>query len=221
MLFYLIFRLLTVRDYKARYDFINQQEKKLMLYVSIAFIVAGGLYSISLLATAWMFLLVGVLTAFMFGTLIGVIIYNFLEYYYPTMQEKRLQKLRHKPRKSPSGKPMKLLSEHEEDVHLDEGQIAEENIFSVDYDVWVDEDSDYVKIEKYQGHLHAEKSPTCGYYTLRVVREEIIEPPTKDKEGLLVKHYQCSYSGYKTEREFRIAPLKISPEKAKETLMTP
>ena len=34
---------------------------------------------------------------------------------------------------------MRLLSEDEEDVYLDEGMQAEENIFSVDYDVWIDE----------------------------------------------------------------------------------
>lgn len=220
LLLYLLVRLATVRNYKARYDFINQQEKKLLLYSCISFIAAGGCYAISVLATAWMFLLVAVLTSFMFGTLIGVIIYNFLEYYYPTLQEKRLRKLRYKPRISPkSGKPMKLLGEEEEDVHLDEGQRAEEHIFSVDYDVWVDEESDYVKVEKYRGHLHAEKSPTCGYYTLRVVREEITERPTTEKEGTLIKHYQCSYSGYKTQRVFKIARLKKSPEEAGKTLL--
>jgi hypothetical protein len=217
---YLFFRLLTLRDYKARYDFVNQREKNLILYGSIAFVVAGGLYGISTLATEWMFLLVGVLVAFMFGTLIGVIIYNFLEYYYPTLQEKRLQRLRYKPRTSPkSGKPMKLLSENEEDVHLDEGQQAEENIFSVDYDVWVDEASDYVKVEKYRGHLHAEKSPTCGYYTLRVVREEIIESPTTERPGTLVKHYECSYTKYKTQRVFNIAPLKKAAPDAGKALV--
>ena len=44
---------------------------------------------------------------------------------------------------------MKLLSEDEEDVYLDEGMQAEENVFSVDYDVWIDEESGYTKIEKH------------------------------------------------------------------------
>ena len=215
LLLYLFVRLLTIRDYKNRYDFINQQEKKLLWYGCLAFIIAAGCYAISVLATDSMLLLVAVLTTSMFGTLISVIIYNFLEYYYPTLQEKRLHRLRYKPRTSPkSGKPMKLLSEDEEDVHLDDGQKAEENIFSVDYDVWVDEESDYVKVEKYRGHLHAEKSPTCGYYTLRVVREKIIESPTTEKEGTLIKYYECSYSGYKTERVFNIARLKQAPDGA-------
>ena len=36
---------------------------------------------------------------------------------------------------------MRLLTEEEEDVHLDEGKRSEEDIFSIDYDVWIDEKS--------------------------------------------------------------------------------
>lgn len=219
LLLYLFFRLATLRDLKARYDFINQHEKNLLWYSSVAFIAAAGMYATSTLATEWMFIFVGLFVSTMFGMIVGVVIFNYLQYYYPTLVEKRLHTLRCKPRVSPSGKPMKLLSESEEDVHLDEGQRAEEKIFSVDYDVWVDEDSDYVKVEKYRGHLHAEKSPTCGYYTLRVIREEIIESPTTEREGTLVKHYQCSYTGYKTQKVFNIARLKAAPKDAGKTLM--
>ena len=221
LLLFLFFRLATLRDYKAKYDFINQYEKNLLWYSSVAFIAAAGFYATSTLATAWLFIFVGLFVSTMFGMIVGVIIFNYLQYYYPTLVEKRLHALRHKPRISPkSGKPMKLLSEEEEDVHLDDGQRAEENIFSVDYDVWVDEASDYVKVEKYRGHLHAEKSPTCGYYTLRVVREEIIESPTVEREGTLVKHYECSYTRYKTQRVFNIARLKESSQDAGSTLVT-
>ena len=221
LLLFLFVRLATLRDYKAKYDFINQHEKNLLWYSSMAFIAAAAFYATSTLATAWLFIFVGLFVSTMFGMIVGVVIFNYLQYYYPTLLEKRLDTLRHTPRISPeTGKPMKLLSEEEEDVHLDDGQRAEENIFSVDYDVWVDEASDYVKIEKYKGHLHAEKSPTCGYYTLRVVREEIIESPTLEREGTLVKHYECSYTKYKTQRVFNIAKLKEAPQDAGNTLVT-
>ena len=62
---------------------------------------------------------------------------------------------------------MKLLSEEEEDVHLDEGMQAEENIFSVDYDVWIDEETGFTQIDKYAGHLHALECPECSYQTLK------------------------------------------------------
>lgn len=220
LLFYLLFRLATIRNPKAKYDFINLYEKKLLLYSSIAFIAAGGLYVTSVLATEALYIFVGIFVSSMFGLIIGVIIYNYLEYYYPTYIEQRLHKLRYKPRISKSGNKMKLLSEDEEDVHLDEGMQAEENIFSVDYDVWIDEKTGETKIEKYKGHLHAEKSPTCGYYTLRVVREEIIESPTEEKEGILVKYYECSYTKYRTQKVFNIAKLKKTPKEAGKALVS-
>ncbi len=220
ILIYLLFKLATSRDAKAKYDFINLHEKKLLWYSSVAFIVAGGCYVTSILATEPLYIFVGIFVSGMFGLILGVIIYNYLEYYYPTYIEKRLHKLRYKPRTSKAGNKMKLLSEAEEDVHLDEGMQAEENIFSVDYDVWVDEKTGETKIEKYKGHLHAEQSPTCGYYTLRVVREEIIESPTEEKEGTLVKHYECSYTGYKTQKVFNIAKLKKAPKEAGKALVS-
>jgi len=103
---------------------------------------------------------------------------------------------------------MKLLSEEEEDVYLDEGMQAEENVFSVDYDVWIDEESGYTKIEKYAGHLHALQCPECNYQTLKVVKEEILESPTETEEGELMKFYKCDYCGFKERKAFRVAKLK-------------
>ena len=137
----------------------------------------------------------------MMGLIIGVIISNILKFYYPFYVEKRLKKLRFTPRVSPkTGKAMKLLSEDEEDVYLDEGMQAEENVFSVDYDVWIDEETGYTKIEKYAGHLIALQCPECNYQTLKVVKEEILESPTEIEEGELMKFYKCSYCGYKARK---------------------
>ena len=93
-----------------------------------------------------------------------------------------------------------LLSEEEEDAYLDEGMQAEENVFSIDYDVWKDEETGYVKIEKYSGHLHALQCPECNYQTFKVVREEITKIATPSEEGELVKHFLCGYCGYKAKK---------------------
>jgi len=37
------------------------------------------------------------------------------------------------------------------------------------------------------------KCNSCGFYTMKVVREEILRPATKDAPGELIKHYQCYY----------------------------
>jgi DNA-directed RNA polymerase subunit RPC12/RpoP len=135
------------------------------------------------------------------GMIVALIVQNLLKFYYPFFIEKRLKALRYKPRVSPkTGRAMKLLSEEEEDAYLDEGMQAEENVFSIDYDVWKDEETGYVKIEKYSGHLHALQCPECNYQTFKVVREEIVKPPSTTEEGELTKHYQCGYCGYKAKK---------------------
>jgi hypothetical protein len=135
------------------------------------------------------------------GMIVALIVQNMLKFYYPFFIEKRLKALRYKPRISPkTGKAMKLLGESEEDAYLDEGMQAEENVFSVDYDVWKDEETGYVKIERYSGHLHALQCPECNYQTFKVVREEILKPATVSQEGELLKHYQCGYCGYKAKK---------------------
>ena len=114
---------------------------------------------------------------------------------------------------------MKLLSEDEEDVYLDEGMQAEENIFSIDYDVWVDEETGYTKIEKYAGHLHALQCPECNYQTFRVVKEDLLQAPSATEEGELTKHFECGYCGHKAKKNFRVAMLK-DEESMKQTTAT-
>jgi len=88
---------------------------------------------------------------------------------------------------------MRQLSEDEEDVHLNEGMQAEENIFSIDYDVWLDESTGEIKIEKYDGHLIALQCNNCGFYTMKVLKEELLKKMKMVHPKELLKHYQCSY----------------------------
>ena len=109
---------------------------------------------------------------------------------------------------------MKLLSEEEEDVYLDEGMQAEEDIFSIDYDVWVDEETGYTKIEKYAGHLHALQCPECKYHTFRDHKEEILKAPSTSEEGELLKHFECGYCGHKAKKNYKIAMLQEAGSEA-------
>lgn len=197
-----ILKLATKKESKDKYDYINKFEIKLLVIASVIMVIGCAFFAnstVTELSTIWV--IVRVFTTFAMGLLVAVIIQNLLKFYYPFYIEKRLKVLRYKPRISPkTGKPMKLLSEEEEDAYLDEGMQAEENLFSMDYDVWKDEESDYVKIEKYAGHLHAVQCPECNYQTFKVVKEEILKAPTGTEEGELMKHYQCGYCGYKAKK---------------------
>jgi hypothetical protein len=202
-------KLMTTKEYKDRYDYINRSEINLLWIASIFFVIGCCFIAnsnIIELNALWIFVRLFVTVSM--GLIVALIIQNLLKFYYPFFVEKRLKELRFKPRISPkSGNPMKLLGEEEEDAYLDEGMQAEENLFSMDYDVWRDEETGFVKIEKYAGHLHAVQCPECNYQTFKVVKEEILKAPTTTDEGELMKHFLCSYCGYKAKKT---VTLKVS-----------
>ncbi len=202
-------KLVSTRDFKTRYDYINQHEVN-MLWNGLLFIIIGGTITLNtiFLESNWLWFFVRAFMSSMFAVILGVIIQNILKFYYPFFIEKRLKRLRYKPRTSPEGRKMKLLSEEEEDVFLDEGMQAEENAFSVDYDVWIDEKSGLTKIEKYNGRLHALLCSNCNYQTLKVDKEEIIQTASETEEGELMKYYVCTYCGHRERKSFKIAKFK-------------
>lgn len=201
-----LIKLMTTKDFKTRYDYINMHEINLMWYGILLIIIGLALFGNTIAtSTTWLWMAIRLFVTVMLGMIVGVVVQNILKFYYPFYIEKRLKRLRYSPRVSPDGRKMKLLSEEEEDVYLDEGMQAEEDAFSVDYDVWIDEESGYTKIEKYNGRLHALQCPDCNYQTLRVDREEVIQPATDTEEGELMKYFTCGYCGYKERKSFTIA----------------
>ncbi len=210
-------KLASTKDYKDRYDYINMHEINLLWY-GFLLIVTGLTIWLNAgnvsekLQIMWLYFFVTLFVSVMMAMIIAVIMQNILKFYYPFFIEKRLKKLRFAPRVSPDGRQMKLLSEEEEDVYLDEGMQAEENAFSVDYDVWIDEESGFTKIEKYNGRLHALTCSECNYQTLKVDREEVIQPATTTEEGELMKYFACGYCGNKERKSFKISIIKEAAE---------
>lgn len=202
-------KLSTTKDFKTRYDYINMNEIKMLWNGTVLILIGLALFFNTLFSDSnWLWFFVRIFMSTMFGVIIGVVIQNILKFYYPFFIEKRLKKLRYTPRISPDGRTMKLLSEEEEDVYLDEGMQAEEDAFSVDYDVWIDEESGYTKIEKYNGRLHALQCSNCNYQTLKVDREEVIQEATETEEGELMKYYSCNYCGHKERKSFKIGKIR-------------
>lgn len=191
-------RVSSISDYHLKYDYINSKEinnYKLVFYCfGIAVTLAINLYGMHEMKEVEVWFYTRLFMSVAGGTLVAYVAYLVLEYYYPTKLDKKLKRYRYAPRINPkTGNKMRLLSEEEEDVHLEEGMIAEENVFSIDYDVWIDEETGDVKIEKYQGRLQALKCNSCGFYTMRVTKEEVTKMPSPTEPGELVKHYQCGY----------------------------
>ena len=187
----------TIGSYKGKYDYINGHEiknyKTVFICLGIATMLVINIYGMGKLLNIGVWFFVRLFISIAGGTLVAYVAFLILEYYYPTIVNRKLRKWRYMPRMGKSRNKLRLLGEEEEDVHLEEGMRAEENVFSIDYDVWIDEKSGEVKIEKYPGHLQALKCNSCGFYTMKVVKEEITRQPTKESPGELIKHFQCYY----------------------------
>ncbi len=194
---------------KDKYDYINNSQKRLYMMTADALILAFCIYMTATVLGGkfiWVYFTAQVAVSVIFsGMLIFATKFTF-QFYYPTMVERRLKKLRYQPRKDSAGNEMVLLSEDEEDEYLDEGMQAEESAFSVDYDVWISKATGEVKVEKYDGYLHSEKCPNCGYQTYQLVKEELVKKPTAGREGKAYKYYSCTYCGHKGKRAHRIHP---------------
>lgn len=210
-----IIRFNTLSEYKKKYDYLRDYDSKMIYYSVFCFALGVTLFVNTVytktvqLTIIWFF--VRLFVSVTFGTLIVYLTYLLLKFAYPTVLSRKLKKWRYKPRINPkNGTEMKLLSEEEEDVHLDEGMQAEENVFSVDYDVWVDPETNDVHIEKYPGHLVAEACNSCGFQTMKQVKEEIITPPTETSEGETERYYECTYCGARRTKNLKIA--KIQPD---------
>lgn len=220
ILIYLVYQLRVslVSDYKAKYDFINSNEinwyKWVFYCLGVAVAMFINLYGMGKFDRMGVWFYVRIFFSIAGATVVGYIASLILEYYYPTKLNAKLRKWRYIPRINPkTGNKMKLLTEDEEDVHLDEGMQAEENIFSIDYDVWIDETSKELRIEKYQGHLTALRCNNCGFYTMKVIKEEIVERNEDGSPKELLKNYQCSYCKNVRATQFTISKRQIDDYK--------
>lgn len=207
-------KLAATKVYKDKYDLVSKHEYKYLLSTHVAVAAAiffiCNTYEADGLTHSFMWFWIRLFIALCIGVLYGYVALLMLKFYYPTQQAKRLKVFRYEPRVNPkTGNKMKLLSEEEEDAYLDEGMQAEEDVFSVDYDVWIDVDTGDTHIEKYEGRLHAMECDRCGFQTLRLEKEEITKEVSDHEDGELIKHYKCTYC-----KRIKRKTVKLSHEKS-------
>src|SRR5688572_13760508 len=115
ILLYHEFKVLQLKDYKEKYDYVNLHEIRYFWYAIMAFIGAAALYA-NTIATEnilndgirWFYVRIFITVSF---AIIAYFTFNSLvRIYYPRQLEKRLTKLRNTPRISPSGNTMRKLS---------------------------------------------------------------------------------------------------------------
>ncbi|UXX80784.1 hypothetical protein N7E81_06685 [Reichenbachiella carrageenanivorans] len=207
-------KLVRTKTHKEKYDLISKREYSYLLSMHISIAAAiffiCNTYAAEGLTHSFMWFWIRLFIALCIGVLYGYVAVLMLKFYYPSQQARRLKYHRYAPRINPkSGNKMKLLSEEEEDAYLDEGMQAEENVFSVDYDVWIDVETGDTLIEKYEGRLHALECDRCGFQTLKLEKEEITQEASDNEEGELIKHYKCSYC-----KRIKRRTVKLSTQKS-------
>jgi hypothetical protein len=213
ILLYHEFRIFQIKDYKQKYDYVNLHEISYFWYAVLALIIAVAMYANGIVSkmifssvVTWFYVRIFITMSFI--VVMYFIFYSLVRIYYPRYVERRLSKLRNKPRVSTTGNMMRKLTEAEEESHLEADQWSEQReVHSVDYDVWLDEKTGEKKVEKYISYQHSIECPECGYVTLKIAREEIAEAPGADNSGILVKHYKCSYCSHREAREVVVAAL--------------
>jgi uncharacterized protein len=122
---------------------------------------------------------------------------------------RHLRYLREHPRYSTTtGKLMHKLSEKEDDAFLDSGQVTEEEIGSVDYDVWVTDEEDDVLILRYARRFSKYSAcPKCQYRTYCHERTRTIRAATYSHSGQQEVIHSCKNCNY-VERRLVTIPKK-------------
>ncbi len=109
------------------------------------------------------------------------------------------------------GKKMRRLSEEADNAYLTPAEDLEEQIKSVDYDVW--ECPACHAIEKYAYRSSQTKfaeCPACKTVAYEMVSDEVRVKPTLLSQGTGVKTYKCRFCGHTKEEQYKIPRLEAA-----------
>lgn len=104
-----------------------------------------------------------------------------------------------------TGQFMIKLSESEDDQHLEKGQISEELVKSIDYDVWITQDGSDVLILKYtRWFTKYRKCPKCKFKTYYKEYDRTISAATYTSSGTGERKYSCTNCGHSKVTRYTI-----------------
>ena len=114
---------------------------------------------------------------------------------------------RYRPRVSEkTGRKMFRLSEKEEDAFLTETEQYEEQIGSIDYDVWVTADRGEYEVIAYNKFFSPyEVCPKCNTKAFGISQRKVITRPTYYRKGKGIMTKTCSYCDHSEEEYYSIA----------------
>lgn len=108
------------------------------------------------------------------------------------------RRLRSAPRScGKCSKEMSRLDEKKDDVYLQKGQVMEENLGSVDYDVWYCRSCENTSVEPYDAIWTSyEKCSKCHYKTAYVTGSRTVTSPTYTSTGTGSRDHLCKHCGH-------------------------
>ncbi len=129
---------------------------------------------------------------------------------YPILS-RYLQRLRNMPRYAKgSGEIMRRLSEKEEDEFLEHGHVIEEEVGSIDHDVWISKNRSEVLVLPYAKRMTGYSAcPSCDYKTYKQTKSRIISRATTSRSGKREVTYTCKACHYQ-KKEIKTIPRKSS-----------
>jgi uncharacterized protein len=108
------------------------------------------------------------------------------------------------------GLKMKRLSRKEEDPFLTPQEIVEENVHSIDYDVWVCSECNNQEILAYdEAFTKYDHCPKCHAKTYSQVDNRIVAEPTTFSSGTGEKVYLCEFCHYEHAEPYEIPRIII------------
>jgi len=128
-----------------------------------------------------------------------------LAFYWP-WHRRRMQELRETPHNCPTcAIAMHKLSEEADDEQLEPGQVAEEMVESVDYDVWRCGQCQYQLELAYQNlGTKVKACPSCEYVTYKMRNKEIVRHASTSSSGWGWEHHRCEHCSHAGKEKFTI-----------------
>ncbi len=121
-----------------------------------------------------------------------------------------MRRLRNEPVLSGDGNEMTKLGEKEDDQHLEKYQVTEEELHSVDYDVWYKAETGERKIFRYELFSKFTACPECKAVTYRLSADNVIYKATYESSGKGIRTYTCRYCKYEKKESYTIPRLEKS-----------
>jgi hypothetical protein len=205
-------KLSTKKSLSKKHEYMSDHEIKALSNAGLAFTFAFILFTngvfVGFRTHVYVLLIFKTFVTLIGGLVVGSAIKSYMKVYYPFILQRRLNAIRFKPRFNPNnGNKLRLLTEDEEDIHLTDEMIEHENIFAYEYDVWVDDETDFKIIETYSGELHLQICEECNFRTSKEYKQEVLKEPTGTEPGEVMNYYRCSYCDHLQKKKGEIPPL--------------